>query len=75
MVELFRHLLGLCPDHATHLNLFDAMLTTGALAFAGPYVARIKSIFWRKPPTSAPETGAGEPHQHSASCDHRDHKH
>jgi hypothetical protein len=72
MVELLRHLLGLCPDHATHLNLFDAMLTTGALAFAGPYVTRIKSIFWRKPPASPSKPA--EPHTHSASCDH-DHGH
>jgi hypothetical protein len=74
MVELLRHLLGLCPDHATHLNIFDAMVTTGALAFAGPYVARIKSIFWRKPPASSSEPAA-ESHTHGASCDHQDHTH
>jgi hypothetical protein len=72
MVELLRHLLGLCPDHATHLNLFDAMLTTGALAFAGPYVTRIKSIFWRKPPSGSKPV---ETHTHSGSCDHHDHSH
>jgi hypothetical protein len=73
MVEMIQHFLGLCPDHATHLNIFDAMLTTGALAFAGPYVMRIKSIFWRKPSESG--SPAADSHTHSASCDHHDHTH
>lgn len=48
MIELIKHLLGLCPDHMTHLNLFDALFGTGLLAFAGGYFTRIKGFFWRK---------------------------
>ena len=73
MVEMLQHFLGLCPDHATHLNIFDAMLTTGALAFAGPYVMRIKSIFWRKP--TGPTAEPSDTHVHSDSCSHHDHQH
>jgi hypothetical protein len=48
MVELIKHLLGLCPDHMTHLNVFDALFGTGLIAFAGGYFTRIKGIFVRK---------------------------
>jgi len=72
MIELIRHLLGLCPDHATHLNLFDAMLTTGALAFAGPYVTRLKSIFWRKT-EKPPQKSADNAPSKSCSCDEHAH--
>jgi hypothetical protein len=53
MVELIKHLLGLCPDHMTHLNVFDTLFGTGLIAFAGGYFTRIKGIFVRrngKPP-------------------------
>ena len=55
MFELIKHLLGLCPDHTTHLNLFDALFGTGLIAFAGGYFTRIKGIFIRK---------SGQPHVH-----------
>ncbi len=66
MVELIRHLLGLCPDHAAHMNLVDLLLGGGLLAFAGGYFRHIKSFFFRRP--------SG----HSHTCDHshdHDHKH
>jgi hypothetical protein len=60
MIELIKHLLGLCPDHMTHLNLFDALFGTGLLAFAGGYFTRIKGMFRRKdsqqPPRSDEQT-------------------
>jgi hypothetical protein len=48
MIELIKHLLGLCPDHMTHLNAIDALFGTGLLAFAGGYFTRIKGVFSRK---------------------------
>jgi hypothetical protein len=64
VIELIKHLLGLCPDHAAHMNLLDMLLGGGLLAFAGGYFRHIKGFFSRK-----------SDHSHSA-CDHsHDHDH
>lgn len=53
MIELIRHLLGLCPDHASHFNLFDGMLAGGFVYFSGAYTwvkVKIKNLFsWKRP--------------------------
>ena len=60
MFELIKHFLGLCPDHAAHMNLLDALLGGGLLAFAGGYFTRIKGIFTRR----GGHTGCDHDHHH-----------
>lgn len=71
MLEMLRHLLGLCPDHMTHLNVMDTLLGTGLVAFAGGYFTRIKGIFIRK--SDKPRSPQDEQKEHH--CDHCDHDH
>jgi len=66
VIELIKHLLGLCPDHAAHMNLMDMLLGGGLLAFAGGYFRHLKSVIFRRPS------------DRSHTCDHsheHDHKH
>ncbi|HEY8747292.1 MAG TPA: hypothetical protein VIM11_04915 [Tepidisphaeraceae bacterium] len=65
MFELIKHFLGLCPDHAAHMNLMDMLLGGGLLAVAGGYFHRFKGIFTRKSDHS---------HKHE-NCNHADHEH
>jgi len=70
MFELIKHLLGLCPDHATHMNMMDMLLGGGFLAFAGGYFQRIKGIFTRK--SGDPHKNCDHSHDHDHDHDHKD---